>query len=264
VDQFALNLSMVYTGLPFLERFDAAAAAGFTAVECWWPRLEFAAGLTPRQLVRRVQATGLGVALMNLDGGDFEAGERGLAGVPRRADEFGRGLPFALDLAAELHCHRLNALAGRRVKDTQLQEQLSLLESSVAAAADLAGPETTITLEALNRSDMPGYLLPNSRCALAMVDRIDRANVGFQLDTYHLTVEGDDLIDVIGRAGKRIAHVQFGDVPGRHEPGTGKIPFADVIRALLAMGYDGAIGLEYIPSCPPVPDFAFLEVLRQV
>lgn len=253
---------MVFLGRPFLDRLDAAAAAGFSDVEFWWPRKEIAAGLTPRQLVGRVRAVGVRVALMNLDGGDFEAGERGLAGVPQRVEAFRQGLSFALDLAAQLDCHRLNALAGRRVEAMALEDQLRLLESSVVAAAELAGPETTITLEALNSSDVPGYLLPDSRTALAMIDRIGRANVGFQLDTYHLAVGGENVIEAIGRAGRRIAHVQFADVPGRHEPGTGGLPFPDVVGALRRADYNGAIGLEYIPSRPDAPDFSFLDALR--
>jgi hydroxypyruvate isomerase len=263
MNPFALNLSMVYLGLPFLQRFDAAAAAGFATVEFWWPREEFAAGLTARQLVRRVRSAGLGVALLNFDGGDFGAGERGLAGVPQRAEAFRQGVPFALDLCAQLDCHRVNALAGRRVRGIQLSEQLRLLETSIVAAADLAGPETTITLEALNRTDVPGYLLPDSGTALSMVERVGRPNVGFQLDTYHLAIEGEDIVEVIWRAGRKTAHVQFADAPGRHEPGTGSVPFAAILQALARAQYIGAIGLEYTPSDPDKPDFSFLGALRQ-
>ena len=157
---YALNLSTVFTGLPFLERFDAAAAAGFAAVEFWWPREEFRSGLTPKALVTRVLDVGIGVALMNFDGGDLGAGERGFAGVPGRDESFRRGVPMALDLADRLKCHRLHALAGRRAPGHRLEDQLRLLESSLAFAADLAPAGTTITLEVLNSTDVPGYLVP--------------------------------------------------------------------------------------------------------
>ena len=258
---FALNLSMVFTGLPFLDRIDAAAAAGFEAVEFWWPRRELAAGLTPRVLAARVRDAGVGVALMNLNGGDLEAGERGFAGVPGRDGSFRRGLPAALDLASRLDCHRLHALAGRRVPGHDLEDQLRLLESSLSFAADLAPRDTTITLEVLNSTDVPGYLVPDSRSALAVIDRVGRPNLGLQLDVYHLAVEGEDPVAVIREAGDRIAHVQFADAPGRHEPGSGSIPLRDVLLALDAVGYRGAIGLEYVPSRPAAPDFAFLEAL---
>ena len=111
---YALNLSTVFTHLPFLDRFDAAATAGFAAVEFWWPREEFLGGLSPQALVTHVLDVGIDVALMNLDGGDFEAGERGFAGVPGRDATFREGLPTAFDLADRLNCRRLNALAGRQ------------------------------------------------------------------------------------------------------------------------------------------------------
>jgi len=258
---YALNLSTVFTGLPFLERIDAAAAAGFAAVEFWWPREEFQSGLTPEALVTRVLDVGIGVALMNFDGGDLGAGERGFAGVPGRDDSFRRGVPMALDLAERLKCRRLHALAGRRAPGHRLEDQLRLLESSLAFAADLAPPDTTITLEVLNRTDVPGYLVPDSRSALAVIDRVGRPNLGLQVDVYHLVMEGEDPAAVIREAGDRIAHVQFADVPGRHEPGSGSIPFGPILQALDAAGYRGAIGLEYIPSRPAAPDFAYLGAL---
>jgi hydroxypyruvate isomerase len=258
---YALNLSTVFTGLPFLERLDAAAAAGFAAVEFWWPREEFRSGLTPKALVTRVLDVGIGVALMNFDGGDLGAGERGFAGVPGRDETFRRGVPMALDLADQLTCHRLHALAGRRAPGHRLEDQVRLLESSLAFAADLAPAGTIITLEVLNSTDVPGYLVPDSRSALALIDRVGRRNLGLQLDVYHLAMEGEDPAEVIRQAGGRIAHVQFADAPGRHEPGTGSVPFRSILRALGAVGYRGAIGLEYIPSRPETPDFAFLETL---
>ena len=258
---YALNLSMVFTELPFLDRFDAAAAAGFAAVEFWWPREEFLGGLMPQALAARVEDVGLDVALMNLDGGDFAAGERGLAGVPGREVAFRHGLPMALDVAERLNCHRLNALAGRLAPGGDRADQLRLLEESLAFAADLAPRDTTITLEALNSIDVPGYLLPSSRSALDVIDQVGRRNVGFQLDVYHLAVEGEDPAVVIREAAGRIAHVQFADVPGRHEPGTGSLPFRDLLQALEDVGFRGAIGLEYSPSRPGAPDFSFVESL---
>jgi hydroxypyruvate isomerase len=207
---------------------------------------------------------GIGVALMNLDGGDLGSGERGFAGVPGRDESFRRGLPMALDLADLLGCHRLHALAGRRAPGHRREDQLRLLESSLAFAADIAPPDTTITLEVLNSTDVPGYLVPDSRSALAVIDWVGRPNLGLQLDVYHLTMEGEDPVEVIRVAAGRIAHVQFADVPGRHELGTGSIPFQNLLLALDAVGYCGAIGLEYIPSRPEAPDLSFVEALAAI
>ena len=257
----ALNLSTVFTGRPFLDRIDAAAAAGFAAVEFWWPREELQCGLTPRALATRVRDAGVEVALMNFDGGDLGAGERGFAGIPGRDGSFRLGVPAALELAEQLDCHRLHALAGRRMPGHRLDDQLRLLESSLAFAADLAPVGTTITLEVLNSTDVPGYLVSDSRSALAIIDRIGRRNVGLQVDVYHLAMEGEHPAEVIREAAARVAHVQFADAPGRHEPGTGSIPFGPIFGALEAVGYCGAIGLEYIPSRPEAPDFSFIDAL---
>jgi hydroxypyruvate isomerase len=258
---FALNLSTVFTGLPFLDRIDAAAAAGFTAVEFWWPREELQSGLTPRALATRVRDVGIGVALMNVDGGDLGAGERGFAGVPGRDDSFRAAVPIALDLADRVGCHRLHALAGRRVPGQRRDDQLRLLESNLAFAADLASAGTIITLEVLNSTDVPGYLVPDSRSALEIIARVGRRNLGLQVDVYHLTVGGERPEEVIQEAADRVAHVQLADAPGRHEPGTGAIPFGPILEALQSVGYRGAIGLEYLPTRPEAPDFSFIEGL---
>jgi hydroxypyruvate isomerase len=258
---YSLNISMVFTRLPFLNRFDAAAASGFAAVEFWWPRQELLDGLAPDALVAHVRDVGIDVALMNLDGGDFAAGDRGLAGVPGREVAFRDGLPMAFELAERLNCRRLNALAGRRAPGCELGDQLRLLDEGLAFAADLAPRETMIAVEALNSTDVPGYLLPSSRSVLDTIDRVDRPNVGFQLDVYHLATEGEDPVAVIRKAAGRIAHVQFADVPGRHEPGTGALAFGDLVRALDEVGFGGVIGLEYAPSTPEAPDFSFVEDL---
>jgi hydroxypyruvate isomerase len=258
---FALNLSTVFSRRPFLDRIDAAAAAGFAAVEFWWPRDEFQSGLTPQALATRVREVGIDVAMMNFDGGDLAAGERGFAGVPGRDGSFRFAVPIALELAERLGCHRIHALAGRRVPGHPLDDQLRLLEASLAFAADLAPAGTIITLEVLNSTDVPGYLVPNSRSALAIIDRIGRHNLGLQVDAYHLAMGGEVPAEVIRAAADRVAHVQLADAPGRHEPGTGSIPFGPIFEALETVGYAGAIGLEYIPSRPEAPDFSFVEAL---
>jgi hydroxypyruvate isomerase len=261
VHDFALNVSMVFTDRPLLDRFDAAAAAGFDLVELWWPYAELRDGLEESVLVRRVRDAGLRVALLNLPAGDFSIGERGLVGMPGREEELRAAVPPACELAARLGCARLNALAGRRSPGHTAADQLAVLASGLAWVADTAGPDVTITVEALNATDLPGYLLPDTTSALDLVDRLGRVNVGIQLDVYHAAMAGEDVPAVIRAATGRIAHVQLADVPGRHEPGTGSLDFPAILATLGAAGYRGAIGLEYTPTVPQSPDFAFLGAL---
>jgi hydroxypyruvate isomerase len=261
--RFALNVSILYQELPFLERFAAARRAGFDAVEFWWPREEYARGMTPEDLAREVTEADVEVVLMNFDGGDLKAGDRGLVGDPDRAEAFRANVPLALEIAERLGCRKLNALTGKAISGIPLSEQLALVAANVAFAADLAAASgMSVMLEALNPVDTPGYLLPNTGSVLAMLERIGRANVRFQLDVYHVVMAGEDPIAAIRSAGAQIGHVQFADVPGRHEPGTGEVSWPAVLRALADVGYEEAIGLEYVASDPAAPDFAYLEQLR--
>ena len=246
---YAANLSMLFTPLPFLERFDAAARAGFEAVEFWWPSGPLAEGIATREIVRRARDLHLEVVLLNFDAGDMPAGDRGLA--------------VAIDFALELGCHKLNALAGNAVPGHELSAQMDVLAGNVAFAADAAAAHgMAIMLEALNPTDTPRYLLPRAGTVLALIERLGLGNVAFQFDTYHVAKAGDDPRAVIAEAGRRIGHVQFADLPGRHEPGSGQIPFRDILSDLVSVGYHGAVGLEYAPLDPSAPDFSFLAGLH--
>ena len=260
--RFAANLSMLFTPLPFLERFGAAAEAGFDAVEFWWPNQAFAGGVTADDIVARTHELKLGVVLLNFDAGDMPAGDRGLAGDPTRSQRFRDHVPAALDLARRLGCRKLNALAGNAVAGIDRSDQLALLVDNVGFAADAAARQSmTIMLEALNLADTPAYLLPSVDSVLSLIERVARPNVLFQLDTYHVARGGDDVLATIARARDRIGHVQFADYPGRHEPGTGQLPFKAILRDLAAAGYTDAVGLEFAPANPASPDFSFVAEL---
>jgi hydroxypyruvate isomerase len=261
--RFAANLSMLFTQRPFLERFGAAAGAGFDAVEFWWPTQALEAGVTTDDIVARAHELRLDVVLLNFDAGDMPAGDRGLAGDPNRSQKFRDNVPMAVDLARKLGCLKLNALAGNIVAGSDRSEQLALLADNVRFAADVAARENmAIMLEALNVADTPAYLLPNVDSVLALIERVGRPNVRFQLDTYHVARGGDDVLASIARARGVIGHVQFADYPGRHEPGTGQLPFRAILRDLAAAGYADAVGLEFAPTNPAAPDFSFLAELR--
>lgn len=263
--RLVVNLSIVFQRLPFLERFDAASRAGFDIVEFWWPRAEFEAGLTEDQLVHAVASAGLSVEMLNFDGGHMPSGDRGLAGLPDRAAEFRTNVPRALALADRLGCQKLNALAGKTVESIQHDEQLALLQQSIAFAADSAAATgKTVLVEPLNPAETPGYLLPSVTSALDLIAAVGRPNVKVQFDVYHVARAGDDPVSAIGRSAGHIGHVQIADLPGRHEPGTGNLPFETIFAALRDAGYAGDVGLEYVPTNPDAPDFGYVVGLRRV
>ncbi len=263
--RLAANLSILFPGLPFLERFGAAARAGFDAVEFWWPSREFGAGMAEEAVVAAAQQANTSVIMINFDGGDLQSGDRGLAGDPARVDAFRENVPRALELAQRLGCRKLNALAGRVTTDFPLERHQGVLAESIAFAASRAAALGAIVLlEPLNLIESPGYLIPDVPSALALIEHIGHPNVRVQVDVYHIAMAGADPVAMIRRAAGRIGHVQLADVPGRHEPGTGRLPFADIVTALREVGYDDTLALEYVPTLLEAPDFAFLAGLRRL
>lgn len=253
---------MLFTDVPFLRRFEAAAAVGFEAVEFLWPTRDQLAGRSIEQLVARVSSTGLKVALFNLDAGDMSAGWRGLAGVPEERARFRANLAVAVGLASELGCRKLNALAGNAASVETRETQLDVLVEALIEAAEMAaGVGISIMLEALNPVDFPSYLVLDSATALDVVARTGRPNVRYQFDVYHAKMGAEEPVAVAQVATSRIGHVQFADYPGRHEPGTGILDWNGILQALDSAGYDDWIGLEYVPTNPSSRDFAFLDTI---
>jgi hydroxypyruvate isomerase len=253
--RFAANLSILFPPLPFLSRFDAAAAAGFDAVEFWWPADAFREGVSADDIVGRARDLGLQVVLINFDAGDMKAGERGLAADPARREEFRANVPPAIDLACRLGCRKLNALAGNALEGLDRATQLALVADNVAFAADEAARYgISIMLEALNPTETQRYLLPGTDAVLAMIDRLGRPNVRFQLDSYHLAMAGEDVVEAIARAGDRIGHVQLADM-------SGCLPFGAILDSLAKAGYRDPVALEFVPTDPAAPDFRFIADL---
>jgi len=252
-----VNVSLLFGELPLLERFGAARAAGFDAVEMHWHR-----DVAPADVRAAIADASLQLALLNFDGGDTAAGDRGLAADPARYSEFLDNVPVALELAAAVGCRRLNALVGKRVESVSLEEQLRLARENLAVAADAAAAQgAEVLVEALNRHDTPGCLIAGTDAAAELARRVGRRNVGLQFDAYHMDRMGEDLIASIERHRDQIAHVQLADNPGRGDPGTGEIDFEAVFGALDSIGYDGWIGLEYSP--PEGDTSASLARLRE-
>ncbi|ASK34085.1 hydroxypyruvate isomerase family protein [Alloalcanivorax mobilis] len=242
--RFAANLSLLFTELPFLERFAAARAAGFDGVECLFP-YQWPA---PR-IAECLREQGLQQVLFNLPAGDWRAGERGLAGLPGREAEFRDGVGLALEYAAALDCPRLNCLAGIPDAGVDQSQAWATLERNVADAADrLAQQGRVLTLEPINsRVDMPGFLLDTAAKAMTLIERLQRPNLRLQYDLYHMWIMGEDLLPSLAVHCPHIEHVQFADAPGRHQPGSGEIPLSDAFALLDELGYAGWASAEYRP-----------------
>jgi hydroxypyruvate isomerase len=242
--KFCANVSILFKDAPFLERFERAAAAGFTAVEFWWP-----AGERLDEVEDAIRSAGLQVALFNLDAGDMPAGDRGLLSDPDRAPAFRENVPVALDLARRLGCGRLNALVGLERSPAERDAQMALAAENVRFAADETRPHgIDITIEAVNTFENGPYLVHTTRQAAAFIDAVDRPNVRIQWDAYHMQRMEGNLVATFTEFAPRIAHVQIADSPGRGEPGTGEINYPFVLDAIEAAGYQGWIGLEYNPT----------------
>jgi hydroxypyruvate isomerase len=260
--RFAANLSMLFTDVPFLDRFGQAADAGFEAVEFLWPSPEQLAGHPVEHLAEVIGSAGLDVALFNFDAGDMAAGWRGLAGVAEARDRFRANLPVAIGLAVEVGCTKLNALAGLAQSADTREAQLGVLVDGLTEAAEAAAPAgIRVMLEALNPVDAPNYLVLDPATALDVIARTGRPNIKYQFDVYHARMAGEDPVEVAARAAGRIGHVQIADVPGRHEPGTGAIDWSAVLAALDSAGYRDWIGLEYNPTDPASRDFTYVRDL---
>ncbi|HUO69760.1 MAG TPA: TIM barrel protein [Solirubrobacteraceae bacterium] len=242
--KFSANLSLLFGEVPFLERFERAARAGFEAVEFWWP-----AGEDLAAVEAAIRDSGVAVVLFNFDAGDMTAGDRGLLSDPQRQARFAENLPVALDLASRIGCTQLNALLGLELPGHTREEQLALATQNLRwAAQEAAAIGAKVLVEALNTFENGPYLISHTADAAALLDRVGAPNVALQYDVYHMQRMEGNLSDTIRRFAQRIAHVQIADAPGRGEPGTGEINFAYVLGVLAELGYSGHVGLEYIPT----------------
>lgn len=241
VPRLAANISMLFGEWPFPERFAAAAAAGFSAVECQFP-YEWPADL----LADKLAAANLTAVLINAPPGDLAAGDRGLAAVEGREEEFRESIETALLYAEALGCPRVHVMAGASYPSTATATARYV--DRLGWAADRLGPAgVTVQIEPLNDRDFPGYLLRGTRQAEAVIAAVDRPNVRLQFDTYHLQILEGDLITSFRRCQDIIGHVQIAAVPDRGEPDEGEVDHRWLLEQLDAAGWDGWIGAEYRP-----------------
>lgn len=239
--RFAANLTMMFGELPFLDRFAAAADAGFRAVEFLFPYDH------PAETIRKAaDSAGLRIVLFNLPPGDWTAGERGIAALPERADEFSRALALGLDYARVLSVPRLHLMAG--IASAQSAPHRDRYRDAIVEAAERAGPSgIDILLEPLNGRDMPGYLLSDFGMAEDMIAGLGLPNVKLQFDIYHRQIMHGDVTEALKTLLPLIGHVQTASVPGRNEPGTGELDDARIFGVLDQIGYQGHVGCEYRP-----------------
>jgi hydroxypyruvate isomerase len=241
--RLAANLSMLYTELPFLDRFAAAARSGFAAVECLFP-YEF----DSEEINSKLRQNQLSLVLHNLPAGDWAAGERGLACHPGREAEFRAGVDRALAVASVLGTPRINCLAGIVPPGvTEQQARHTLVANLRYAAAALQAQGIALLLEPINRFDVPGFLVHRTDQALAVLDDVGSPNLWLQYDIYHAQRTEGDIVATLRRCLPRIGHIQLADNPGRHEPGTGELHWPRLLAELDALGYTGHVGCEYRP-----------------
>lgn len=241
--RFSASLTMLFTEVPFLERFAAARRAGFPAVEFVSPYDHPA-----EEVARAAREAGVEVALLNLPAGDWAKGDRGMACHPARVGEFRESVSRALDYALALDCPRLHAMAGLRpAGHDETSLRATYVENLRFAAEALARRGRALLVEGINGRDMPGYYLATSRQAFELMDEVSAPNLLFLYDAYHMQIMEGDLAPTLERRLPRIGHVQIADTPGRHEPGTGEINYRFLLRHLDAIGYRGLVGCEYRP-----------------
>ncbi|GAA3178911.1 MULTISPECIES: TIM barrel protein [Streptomyces] len=256
--RFNVNLSILFTELPLLERPAAARAAGFTAVELWWPWTDAPVPEQAQLDALRDALRDAGTALtgLNFYAGQLPGPDRGALSLPgEESARFRANVPVAVAFGRSLGCTAFNALYGNRVEGVDPAEQDALALENLAFAARAVGADGTLLIEALNVPESPRCPIVSAPKAIEVVDAVNAAtgldNARFLMDLYHLSMNGEDLDEVIDRYTGRTAHVQIADNPGRGAPGTGDLDLGGLLARLRKNGYDGYVGLEYKPGDGP-------------
>ncbi|WP_449394569.1 2-oxo-tetronate isomerase [Devosia riboflavina] len=256
--RFSANLSMLYPELPFLDRFAAAAADGFKAVE-----YVGAYDQEPSALKALLDQYGLAQALFNLPAGNWAAGERGIACHPDRIADFRQGIDKAIEYAKATGCGQVNCLAGIAPEGYDRSTlELTLIDNLRYAAPRFADAGIKLLLEPINTRDIPGFLINSTDDYERMASAVKHDNLYLQYDFYHMQVVQGDLIPTFLRLQSRIAHVQIADNPGRHEPGSGEVNYPNIFKALDEAGYTGWVGAEYKPKAGTSAGLGWFEPWR--
>ncbi len=242
--KFAANLTFFYNEHAFLDRFAAAARAGFSGVEYLFPY-----DFDKNRLAEQLHQHKLTQVLHNLPAGDWPGGERGIACHPNRVGEFQDGVGRAIEYATTLGCKQLNCLAGLAPAGVAPDRMRATFVSNLKFAAQkLKQSGIKLLIEAINTRDMPGFYLNRTQQALDIIAEVGSDNLYLQYDIYHMQVMEGDLATTIEKNLELIPHMQLADNPGRHEPGTGEINYAFLFEFIDRIGYTGWIGCEYKPA----------------
>lgn len=253
--QLAANLSLLFNEHPFLERFAAAADAGFSAVETQFPY-----AWPAEQQAQALQRQGLKQVLINLPAGNWDKGERGIACHPDRVEEFRTGVERAIEYARVLNCTQINCLAGIQPEEVSAEQAQAVLVANLAYAAEqLASAGIELVIEAINTVDIPGFFLHSTAQAAAIIDRVGASNLGIQYDIYHMQMMGEDTAGMLSTHRDLIRHIQIADAPGRHEPGTGQIDYSALFELIEQIGYRGWVSCEYLPAQDTLSGLGWIE-----
>jgi len=256
--KFSANLTMLFPEHAFLDRFAAAAKAGFKGVEYIAPYIAPKAEIAARLADNRLEQV-----LFNLPAGNWDKGERGIACHPDRINEFKDGIGTAIDYAKALGCRTVNCLGGIKPEAVAREKAWETMAANLAFAAPaLAKESILLVIEPINRYDIPGFLLNTSADGIAMMDAAKHDNIKLQYDFYHMQRMEGELAATSERLLPRIGHIQIADNPGRNEPGTGEINYSFLLKHLDRIGYQGWVGCEYKPKAGTVEGLGWLAAFR--
>ncbi|WP_413112262.1 2-oxo-tetronate isomerase [Thaumasiovibrio sp. DFM-14] len=242
--KFAANLTMLFTEKPFMARFDAAAQAGFSSVEFLFPYAQ-----EIHALQQKLSENQLNVALFNAPAGNWELGERGLAAIVGREDEFRLSIKTALQYGKALDVPRIHVMSGiAPVGGNVTFDEKLFIENIRWAADEFANVGIELLLEPLNQRDNPGYFLSDYNKAIALISAVDRPNVKLQFDFYHAQIIAGDLSENFKYLLPLIGHIQIASIPQRNEPNEGEVNYSYLFDLIDKLGYTGIIGCEYNPK----------------
>lgn len=242
--RFAANLSMMFTEVPFLERYEKAAKAGFTAVEYLFPY-----AFSPEEVGKPLAAHGLKQVLFNLSPGDWDKGERGLAALPGRGDEFTKSLETALGYVKATKVPMVHCMAGYPPKDADFAEVERLYKANLAKAADFFAPHgVSVGIEPINQRSMPGYFLRTVAQAVGYIEELGRSNIKLQFDFFHVQMEEGCVTLKLRENYNHVGHCQLAGAPERHEPDQSELDYGYIFTVVDELGYPGYIGCEYTPA----------------
>jgi len=253
--KIAANLTMLFNDMPFLDRFAAAAKAGFKSVEFLLP-YDFPA----EKVKEALDTNGLKVVLFNLPCGNWAGGDRGIGANPNRVEEYRAGVKTAVEYAKLLGAPRLNCLAGKMVAGVSKEEHLKTLVENLKFSADALGKiGVNQIVEHINPFDIPGFVVNRVSEVLEVIEKVGRPNVFVQYDIYHAQRTEGNLAQILREQFAKIDHIQIADNPGRNQPGTGEINYDFLFAEMDRLGYKGHVGLEYVPKPDTLGSLAWIK-----